>query len=188
MTGAREVLIREASGGRSTAALWLISEDSHLTSGAITGPLIRFPSRRGDRSRHPGLGGMSPASDRLSRVDSGPCLAHLNEQVARKAVISNMVGDDQNWAGGGLSALGYRFSKADIGVRCVDGSFVAASGDQIVRASGEPRPCSGGSRRRTSLRDSAPRGRSPASGSRSAPTGARRRRSARRSRSQGRHR
>ena len=58
----------------------------------------------------------------------------------------------------------------------------------IVRASGEPRPCSGGSRRRTSLRDSAPRGRSPASGSRSAPTGAKRRRSARRSRSQGRHR
>jgi len=34
-------------------------------------------------------------------------------------------------AGGSLSALGYRFSKADIGVRCVDGSFVAASGDQI---------------------------------------------------------
>jgi hypothetical protein len=34
-------------------------------------------------------------------------------------------------AGGGLSALGYRFSKADIGVRCVDGSFVVASGDQI---------------------------------------------------------
>ena len=106
MTGAREVLIREASGGRSTAALWLISEDSHLTSGAITGPLIRFPSRRGDRSRHPGLGGMSPASDRLSRVDSGPCLAHLNEQVARKAVISNMVGDDQNWADCGLSGPG----------------------------------------------------------------------------------
>ncbi|EUB98111.1 hypothetical protein PMI07_006425 [Rhizobium sp. CF080] len=58
----------------------------------------------------------------------------------------------------------------------------------IVKASGEPRLCNGGSHRRTSLRDSAPRGRSPASGLRSAPTGARRRRSARRSRSQGRHR
>jgi hypothetical protein len=32
-------------------------------------------------------------------------------------------------AGGGLSALGYRFSKADIGVRCVDGSFVAAAAE-----------------------------------------------------------
>ncbi len=132
-------------------------------------------------------------------------------------------------AGGGLSTVGYRLPKADIGVRGVDGSFVAAGGDQIcpwsddtarrlspligneydsrrqgsrcwfirspaggsggiVRASGESRPCSGGSRRRTSLRDSAPRGRSPASGSRSAPTGARRKRSARRSRWQGRHR
>ena len=67
-------------------------------------------------------------------------------------------------------------------------SVTAGGSGGIVRASGEPRFCSGGSRRRTSLRDSAPRGRSPASGSRSAPTGARRRRSARRGRWQGRYR
>ncbi|MET4691887.1 hypothetical protein ABIA13_006395 [Sinorhizobium fredii] len=116
------------------------------------------------------------------------CNTHLSSPFGHPWPSGKCVSSRIHGAGGGLSALGYRFSRADIGVRCVDGSFVAASGDQIVRASGEPRPCSGGSRRRTSLRDSAPRGQSPASGSRSAPTGARRRRSARRSRSQARHR
>ena len=55
-------------------------------------------------------------------------------------------------AGSSLSALGYRFSKADIGVRCVNGSIVAASGDQICDTGPQPSTVVRGNRRRESVR------------------------------------